>query len=1047
MAAHRQDGIANLFFRRPRLTVLAIGLIVIAGMAALGSLPRQEDPILTGRFGRVLTFYPGASAERVEALVTEKIEKRLQEVEEITEINSRSRPNVSYVGIQLKDESTKADVDEIWSRVRDKLADVTPELPDGVGVPEFKKLTTSAWTVLIGFTWDQNGPPQIDLLHRLAKDLEQLLIPLAGTMETNLFGEPEEEIQVTIEAAALAAANLTTDEISRAIAMADTKVPAGQVRGLRNNLVIEVGGELDSVQRIRSIPLSTDANGVLLRVGDIADVSQAPKDPPSTMALISGKRGIVLAVKMEGDFRVDEWTARVRNAYDAFAASVPRGVRVEFLFDQSVYTAERLDSLTDNLLLGAVLVVIVLFLMFGWKAALLVSSALPLTLLAVLALLKVIEVPLHQISITGLIIALGLLIDNAIVAVDDYQKARREGLPPGEAISAIVGHLFVPLLASTLTTLLTFLPLVIMPGNAGEFVSTLGISVILSIICSLFLSLTIIPALAGFFDRRAKDGLPRRFWRDGVGHPLLAAGYRSALDFVLRRPFVGIGLALIPPILGFAMAGQLVQQFFPHIDRDQFVIQLKLPALASIDETLANVRKAREILAGHEEVLDSHWFLGENPPRVFYNTTIHQLGVQSFAAGFVVTRGPEATKGLLNRLQHQMIREFPNAMVLTLPFEQGPPVEAPVAVEIYGPEIHVLNQIGEQVRHILQQSRNVTYTTSTVSGGLPKLRISPDEYEANLAGIRLTDLAGQLNAALEGVTGGSVLEGTEELPVRVRVTGADRSELARIAASVLLSPGRDGAALDADLAGVPLSAVTRMRLEPETASIARIQSERVNTVQAFLEPFVLPAHTVDDFTRRMEASDFSLPAGYRIQYGGAKKEREDSQSNLFGVFAPLLVLMVGTIIVTFNSFRLASIIFAVALQSVGLALLTIWIFGYPMGFMAIIGTMGLIGLAINDSIVVLAALNADEDARAGDAGRIRDIVVEGTRHIIATTLTTIGGFLPLVVFGGLFWPPLAMAVAGGMVGATILALIFVPSVFVLIVRRRARKAALVAEVS
>ena len=1047
MAAHRQDGIANLFFRRPRLTVLAIGLILIAGMAALSSLPRQEDPILTGRFARVLTFYPGASAERVEALVTEKIEKRLQEVEEITEINSRSRPNVSYVGIQLKDEATKADVDEIWSRVRDKLSDVTPDLPDGAGVPEFKKLTTSAWTVLIGFTWEQSGPPQIDLLHRLAKDLEQLLIPLAGTMETDLFGEPEEEIQVAIKAADLAAANLTPNEISDAIAMADTKVPAGQVRGSRNNLVIEVGGELDSVQRIRSVPLSADGSGVLLRVGDIADVSQKPKDPPATMALVSGKRGIVLAVKMEGDFRVDEWTARVRNVYDDFFKSVPRGVRVEFLFDQSIYTAERLDSLTDNLMLGAVLVVVVLFLMFGWKAALLVSSALPLTLLAVLALLKILEVPLHQISITGLIIALGLLIDNAIVAVDDYQKARREGLAPGEAITATVGHLFIPLLASTLTTLLTFLPLVIMPGNAGEFVSTLGISVILSIVCSLLLSLSIIPALAGFFDRRAKDDKPRRFWRDGVGHPALAAGYRSLLDFFLRRPLTGIGVSLIAPILGFALAGQLIQQFFPPIDRDQFVIQLKLPALASIDETLANVKKAREILASHEEVLDSHWFLGENPPRVFYNTTIHQLGVQSFASGFVVTRGPEATRGLLNPLQHEMIQAFPNAMVLTLPFEQGPPVEAPVAVEIYGQEVDVLNQIGEQVRHILQQSRNVTYTTSTVSGGLPKLRISADEYQANLAGIRLADLAAQLNTALEGAIGGSVLEGTEELPVRVRVTGADRGDLTRISANVLLAPGRDGTVTDVDLAGVPLSAVTRMTLEPETASIARIQGERVNTVQAFLEPFVLPALTVDDFTRRMEASDFSLPAGYRIQYGGAKKEREDSQGNLFGVFAPLLVLMAGTIIVTFNSFRLASIIFAVALQSIGLALLTIWLFGYPMGFMAIIGTMGLIGLAINDSIVVLAALNADEGALAGDAGRIRDIVVDGTRHIIATTLTTIGGFLPLVIFGGLFWPPLAMAVAGGMVGATILALVFVPCVYILIVRRRARKAALVAEVS
>jgi len=1026
----------NVFYRRPRLTVLLLGLIGVAGLAALGSLPRQEDPALTGRFATVTTFFPGASGARVEALVTEKIENILEEIEEIRDIISTSRTGVSVIEVELENTVDAAAADEVWSRVRDKLVDVEPLLPAAAATPEFERLYPIAFTLLVGFTWTLDAAPQLDLLYRLAKELEQRLSPLSGTRETDIFGAPAEEILVEIDPLTLASVNLTAADVSQAITRADAKLPAGQLRGASNELIIEVSGELDSVERIRQVPLRREADGHFLRVGDIAIVTKTLRRPLATLALVDGEPGVVVGAKMETKRRVDVWAAQARAVYQEFAATLPTGVKAEIIFDQSGYTQERLGNLVQNLALGVSLVVLVLLVMMGWKSALLVAASLPLSIALVLAGFNVLGIPLHQISITGLIISLGLLIDNAIVSVNEYDKERSRGLAPAAAIATTVRRLYIPLLASTVTTALTFLPIVLQPGPSGEFVGSIGVAVILSIFASFFLALTVIPALAGLFDRNAptRPGL----WRHGFSHPGLLVGYERVLDTMLRRPWSGILVGLTLPVLGFIVSTQLTEQFFPPVDRAQFQLQMSLSPAASLAETRRQVERARQILHAHPEVRSSHWFLGENPPRVYYNTITQQEGVSSFAGAFVNTVSPRATRALLRPLQQELMDAFPNAQMLALPFEQGPPFEAPVEIRISGPELTELQRLGEELRALMDQSPYITYTQAKITGGRPKLLLLPDEDEARLAGFQLVDLATQLDAALEGVTGGTVLEDTEELPVRVRVGQADRSDLARVATNTLLPPQRPPESSEM-MPGVPLSVLTRVELVPEINAIHRRQGVRTNTVQAYVKPFVLPGKALAAVRERLAASDFQLPPGYTLSYGGETAESSEAQSDLAGVLAPLLVLMLGALVLAFDSFRLAGIIALVAVQSVGLALLTLWIFDYPMGFMAIVGTMGLVGLAINDSIVVLSALNREVGARAGDLRAIRTVVVDGTRHVVSTTLTTIGGFLPLILFGGTFWPPLATAIAGGLVGATLLALSFTPAAFAYVVLWRGKR--------
>jgi multidrug efflux pump subunit AcrB len=1031
------DAAFNYSYRHPHLTVLALCLSLVVGLSALINIPRQEDPEITERFGGVKTVLPGASAARVEALVTEKIENLLQEIEEIKTVKSRSQTGVSAVTIELDDHVMV--VDDAWSRIRDKLVEAQSELPADAGAPDLDRTTTAAFTLLIGLTWSFDDDIQLDLLNRLAKELRQRLLSLAGTKEVELYGEPQEEILVTIDAMTMASANVTAIDVSRAIRESDSKVSAGRLQSDLSNLIIEVGGQLDSVDRIRNIPLRRGDGGNFLHVGDIATVEKVPAEPPATMTLVHGNRGITVAAKMEPNRRVDLWTAEAREVFELFSKDLPKGVRAEVLFEQGIHTEERLANLTQNLLLGAAIVVVVLFVMMGWRSALLVTATLPLTLALVLGALNFLDVPMHQISLAGLIIALGLLIDNAIISVDEYHHNRRRGLPPPDAIAVGVRRLFAPLLAATATTTLTFLPLVLMPGNAGEFVRAVGVSVILSIGFSLLLSLTVLPALAGYFDRpglEAKGG----FSRHGLSSGRLLLPYNALLAVVLRWPPVGILIALAIPVAGFGLSGQLVEQFFPPVNRNQFQVLMKLPPQSSLAETLANVRRAEQIIRAHPEVLTSHWFIGETPPRVFYNTTVSEDDSPSLAGGFVDTTSAADTHALLPGLQIEMMESFPNATVLSLPFEQGPPVEAPVEVRIYGPDLDTLLALGEELRLILSETDQITYSEATVIGGRPKLDLRPDEEEATLAGFNLVDLATQLNANLDGVLGGTVLEGTEELPVRVRVGRADRTDLARITETTLRAPGRALDMAEDSVPGVPLSVLARVEVVPEINTITRRNGERLNIVQAFVVPFALPGLSLADFRKRLAESAFTLPPGYRLEYGGETEGSGEARRALIGVMAPLLVLMIGTVVLAFRSFRMAGIVGLVALLSVGSALLTLWVFNYPMGFMAVIGTMGLIGIAVNDSIVVLSLLAGDARARGADQAAVRELVVDATRHILSTTLTTIGGFLPLILWGGIFWPPLAIAIAGGMVGATLLALFFVPPLFMLCVRSDRRRA-------
>lgn len=1040
-AEERRDW-SNWLVGDVRMMVLAIGLVVVAGLSSLMILPRMEDPILTKRVAIIVTTMPGADAARVEALITEKIELRLREVEQIKEIRSQSRPGVSSITIELLDSVT--DSDEVWSTVRGKIDDSLPELPSQASRPQFDDLEVRAFASIISVVWARDESVDFGVLRRTARELQDRLQAIPGTETVDRFADPGEEVLVKINPQRAAAIGLSANDIAMQLASFDAKDAAGLVRTHKQDMVLEIGNQFDNPSDVARADIR-GADGRFVRLGQIADVSVTTPQPLPRVgrhqaANATAQTAITLGVLIRPETRIDHWAVKSNAVVDEFRQSLPAGLQIVSVLDQSEYVGQRLSSLTLNLAAGGLAVCLVIWFLMGWISAIIVSSALPLTMLTVLFLMRIFGIPIHQMSITGLIIALGLLIDNAIVVVDEVSLERRRGHSVLRSVSIAVKRLTVPLLGSTLTTAFAFAPIAIMPGPAGEFVGSIAISVMMAIFTSLFFAVTIVAALAGIFVKVCPEESPSRSaiketFAYGIRLPKLTTIYRRFLITVLSFPKSAITASFALPILGFVVASQLPEQFFPPADRDQFHIELELPAGAAMEDTILASRAVDETLA-KERIVQVDWFFGESAPTFYYNVIASRKGTPNFGQAIVKLESADEADEMIPRLQRSLDQAVPSARVLVRQLEQGPPFDAPIEVRLFGPDLDVLSQLGDSVREILAGIPEVSHTRSLLAETLPKVRLNIDEQSARMAGLSPRDVAMQVQASLDGRIGGAVIQETEELPVRVRTDDPSRNELAGVRSMDLVAMVNGAPSV------VPLRAIATTSLEPEAGTIVRLNQRRMNEVSGYLDAGVLPSTALTEFSKRLDASGFQLPAGYELAFGGEASKRNDAVGNLLASVGLLVAMMIATLVLSFGSFRMAAIIGVVGILSIGLGLGSLWLGGYPFGFMAIIGTMGLIGVAINDSIVVLATLDehhrittctvTSADRKTNGIEAVADTVIECTRHVIATTLTTVAGFAPLIFDGGKFWPPLAVAIAGGVVGATVLSIVLVPSAFVVL---------------
>lgn len=1026
----------TLTFRHPRVVALIILVLVSAGLSSFLSLGRQEDPTITNLFATVTTQFPGADPERVESLVTAEIEEELRTIAEIDTVLSVSRSGVSVVSIELLETLDDATIEQVWSEARDAVEDARRTFPAGVLAPDFDAEGISAYSAVISVTSTESGMP-LTLLSRHAEALGDRLRAIPDTRAVDYFGTPDEEVLVSVDPVQAAALGLTAREISARIAEADGKVQAGRLQG-DVDLTISVSGEIETLDRLRQVVLREGPSGSTVTLGDLAEIDRGPRTPATEFAVADGKPAILIGVLAQDGVQIDRWMGFLRDELAAGADQIPLGIEETLLFDQSTYTLDRLADVATNMAIGVALVVAVLFLTLGLRAAAIVAVVLPVVSLATLATMNFIGLPIHQMSVTGLIVALGLLVDAAIVMTDEVRRRLVDGMARIDAVRDAVRRLAAPLLASTVTTALAFTPMILLPGPAGDFVGAIAIAVVLMLLWSLAVALTVTPAIAGWVlpSDRSSGVLG-----NGISMPALGRIFESSIRLAVTNPVRAIALALILPVLGFAAFPTLTAQFFPGVERNQFYIEIDMPPGTSIDETAATAAAMDGIIRADAETRSVYWTVGRSGPAFYYNIVGNRSQEPGFAQAMVTTETDAAAARLVAELQSNFDVQFPEAQVIVRGLVQGPPVDAPVEITIKGQDIATLRALGDEVRAIMSDLDLVKQARAGVSGGAPQVRFEIDEVNARLLGLDIGDVAFQLNTALVGVTGGSLVEGTEQLPVRVRMGDGLRGDLQAIADMPILLPDAPGISATGAFPAVPLSELATMVVEPSESVITRTDGIRENTVQAFLVPDVLPEEALQQVLQALDARGFAMPAGYELALGGDSDARSNTVGNLMASVGLIVTLTIATIALTFNSFRLTAVALVICVLSAGLSMLSLAIMQYSFGIQAIIGVIGSIGVSINAAIIILTGLQQDPEASAGDTDAMARVVTGSSRHIISTTITTFGGFLPLILGGGAFWPPFAVAIAGGVLLSTVLSFYFTPPVFALVRRRSARSEA------
>lgn len=1026
--------IAAFLYRNPRLLVLSLVVIIMAGVTAIWVLPRLEDPILSRRVAVISTVYPGANAVQIESTITRPLEEALAGISEIKQIRSNCGASISNLVIELEDAVT--DVEPVWSRVQKKMVDTAQDFPPICQPTELEIFPLKAYASILSLEWRdsdaQDSEGQAILLRRLAKTLRSRILAIPGTEQVNTFGDPGEEIVVRIEPDTLFATGLSAAALAQQVQSGHADQAAGSLQSEDASLMLDLKAPELSIARIEDVQITWGPNPHHASLSELATVEKRTIQPAQQRAIINEAPAIVLGVMVDDAMRVDQWANQLDQVIDNFQADYPSEVRVATLFSQRSHIEHRMRVLVQNLAMSTAAVVLVLLLLMGWRSMVVVAMALPLSALLVFTGMRALEIPIHQMSVTGLIVALGLLIDNAIVMVEEVRSRIYSGKSALVAIRGAVRHLAMPLFGSTITTALAFLPIATLPGPAGEFVGTIAMSVILAIVASFGLAMTLIPALVGLTDRQSRK---RSVANYGLRLPALEAVYRRSLILVFRFPVLGVLLGLILPALGFIAAGQLDQQFFPPSDRQQIQIEIERPARDTLGGVENTVNQIRQIVDNDSRLVKQHWFLGGSAPTFYYNVVPRRRGTPYYAQAFIDVAPGKSPQKIVRNLQSQIDASVRDSRVIVRQLEQGPPFDAPIEIRIVGTDLATLHELGEQLRVLLSETPDVIHTRSDLQDSIPKLVLDLDPVALQQARLNESDIAQFLYTSVQGAAAGTTFDGVEEVPVRVVVDFDQDSQAEQLAALVVPSqkqPSRPAPTGPPGSAPSPnplptLGSLGEFELDSDIASVTRIDRQRVNEVKAYINAGVLPSVVVRDFKKRLDNSDFYLPEGYRLELGGETEQRSQAVNNLIANAVVLFSLMLLTLVAVFRSFRSAMIVAMVGGLSIGLGPLALYCFGYPFGFMAIVGTMGLVGVAINDSIVVLASIGAAPRQRWQDPQGMADIVCSCTRHIIATTLTTIAGFVPLVIAGGEFWPPLAITIAGGVGGATLLALYFVPS--------------------
>ena len=992
--------------RRRSLIVYFMLAAVLAGSLSFFRLGRNEDPAFTFRTMVVQAAWPGATLEDTVLQVTERIERRLQDVAGLDYLTSYTRPGITTLFVALRGDTPAHEVPDRWYDVRKKVGDIRHTLPSGVVGPGFNDEFGDVFGIIYGFTAD-------GFTHRELRDHVEdvrsrlLLVPDVATIE--IIGAQDEQIFLEFSTQRLAALGLDYPALIAALQAQNVVRPAGVLQTGDEQISLRVSGAFDSEVDILDVTFVAD--GRIIRLGDIADVRRAYVDPPQPMFRVNGGPAIGLGIAMQDGGDILALGQNIEREMARIQAALPIGIEPTLVADQAVTVDAAINEFTTSLWQAILIIIAASFVSLGLRPGAVVALSIPLTLAIVFPIMEYFAIDLQRISLGALIIALTLLVDDAMTTVDAMIRRLAAGDSKEAAATFAYRTLAAPMLTGTLVTIAGFVPIGFAASAAGEYTFSIFAVVGISLIVSWLVAVIFAPLIGIAVLKAPKDQSP--------GEPgRIMRGYRRLLIGAMRLRWLTILLTL--GLFGAALFGlRLVpQQFFPASDRPELVVDLTLPHNASIYASEAVAERLDAALAGDEDVERWSTYVGQGAIR-FYLPLNVQLANDFFAQSVVVAKDVAARERLQERLEQLLAEEFPGVVSRISPLELGPPVGWPVQYRVSGPDMDEAREIALQLAQVMATDPRARRINFDWNEPARQVRVQVNQDEARRLGLSSAALAAVLNAAVTGSTVTQMRDAIYLIDVVARATGEERMSLATLRTlQVPLPNGRT----------VALGQFATFDYEQEYPLVWRRDRVPTLTVRADVAPGVLPDDVVTDLAPAIAELNAGLPEPYGIELGGIAEESAQSQASVFAVVPLMLLIMLTVLMFHLQSFqRLFMVLAVLPLGLIGVVA-ALLVSGRPLGFVAILGVLALIGMIAKNGVILITQIESDR----ADGRDVWDAVVTAAssrlRPMSLTAISTVLGLIPIAPT--VFWGPMAFAIMGGLLVATMLTLVFLPTVYV-----------------
>jgi multidrug efflux pump subunit AcrB len=1014
--------LTSFSIEKNRITYMSLATVILLGIFLYQSLPRDSMPPITIRVATIVSQFPGAGPERVEELVTDKIEKVVQELPELKEVTSTSRTGISIITVTLKDEVRPETLQSVWDRLRRKLsvigdlpANVYPNLEDdGIG---------DVYGIVLGITSDGFSYAQ---MKDYVDDIKDDLIKLDNAAKVEVGGEQDERVFVNFDDSRLKEYGLSSKKLSNIISAQNILSSGGQINLEDERIVLEPTGNFDSLDDISEMLIPVGDGSQLVYLKDITKITRAYIDPPTQKVRVNGKDAISLHVSLKDDANIISLGQEVKGIIDKWDAILPVGLELQTLSSMDVYIEDKVSAFMVNLLQSVVIVLVVMLFFLGLRTGLIITSLIPIVIITTFMVMGILNIGINQVSLAALIMALGMMVDNGIVVAETIVVKLEQGIARKEAAIEACSELFIPLLISTLTTAVAFLSFYLAESAMGDVVGPIFLVISIALLSSWFISLTIITLLSYLFMKaKPKDAKPsvidktidwlKEYYKDFI---LLALRHK------LKTMLLVIGMFSLA-IFGFT---KIEFVFFPDSDRNMITVDINLPLGTKIERTTEVVAKIEDYMASSLQtddvkalgILDWSSYIGKGPESYDQGYTPDEPN-SSYAHILVNTSNFKANNEMINKLDSFCFNSFPNADIKIGALASGGG-GVPIEIKVTGNSPDQLSIISEQVKMKLTGIPGTKNIKDDWGPKTKKFIIDIDQNRAQTAGVSNQDIATSLQTVLDGFVAGEYREEDKSIPIVLRSINSQEQTLESIETLNIFSQSSGK--------NVPLLQVASVKPVWQYAKILRLDINRTITISSELREGGNASEITAMLTPWLNEQAKNWESGYSYQYGG---DAENTAENMGAVikYLPLCgFIIMLLLVIQFNSFRKMIMVYCTIPLAIIGVVVGLLLSGEPFGFMPFLGVIALAGIIINNAIVLIDRMEIEQNVlKRSEDDSVITACLQRFRPILLATFTTVLGLVPLYLTGGEMWEGMAISIMVGLLFGTIITLFFIPACY------------------